>query len=229
MLKLIRLEWKKNNVRKYILYTAIMTVVLLLLIMAAAGELDSDETIKMYGKSMINAAVDLFVHMSFIIFTGVMLAAFVVGAYENKTINLMFSYPIKRQKILGSKILAVWIFNFIALVCSKLLIYGVILLTKSYTHISTNSIRAGELDFYVEILISSAAMVSISFIALLVGLKMKSSKAAIVTSVIIVCFTQGNIGSYTLNDSLPFYGGLLILAAAAVWMAVCGVETKDVG
>lgn len=37
------------------------------------------------------------------------LSACIVNAYKNKTMNLMFLYPIKRQKILISQMLAVWI------------------------------------------------------------------------------------------------------------------------
>lgn len=65
--------------------------------------------------------------MSFLVFTSVMLSSFIVSAYQNKTMNLMFSYPIKRQKILVSQMLAVWIFNFITLILTKLLLYGCIL------------------------------------------------------------------------------------------------------
>ena len=57
--------------------------------------------------------------MAFLIFTGVMLSAYIVNAYKNKTMNLMFLYPIKRQKILISQMLAVWIFNFVALVADE--------------------------------------------------------------------------------------------------------------
>ena len=39
-----------------------------------------------------------------------MLSSFIVSAYKNKTMILRFSYPIKRQKILASQMLAVCIF-----------------------------------------------------------------------------------------------------------------------
>lgn len=84
-----------------------MTGVLLFFVMATAAEPDAAEMVDLFGKSMINATVELFTHMSYIVFTGVMLAGFIVSAYENRTINLMFSYPIRRQKILLSKIFAV--------------------------------------------------------------------------------------------------------------------------
>lgn len=229
VIKLIKLEWKKyNNGKGLITAALIMTAILALFIVGTAGELHSAETMEIYGKSMIDAAVDIFTHISYIIFTGVMLAIFLVGAYEKRTINLMFSYPIKRRKIMLSKVLAVWIFNYIALVISKLLLYAVLLTTKSFTHLSAADIPMGSLTFWLNLFLSSAAMVSIAFIALPIGLKFRSSKAAIVAAVIIACLTQGNIGSFTLADSVPFYGFLFVLAAASVVLTVYDVETKDV-
>ena len=150
-----------------------------------------------------------------------------MGAYEKKTMNLMFSYPIKRRKIILAKVSAVWIFNFLAMVGSKVVIYLVLILAKSSIGITAESIPAGELSFWLDMVLSSAAMVSISFIALPFGLKMKSSRAAIVASVIIVFLTQGNIGGATLVNNMTFYAMLFVAAAVSVYLSVCNVETKD--
>ena len=227
MMKLIRLEWKKNNILKYIRNAAVTTAVILVFMLMTARELETVETVETYGKGMLDSSVALFIHMSYIIFTGVMIAAYIVGAYEKKTMNLMFSYPIKRRKIILAKVSAVWIFNFVAMVSSKIGIYIVLVLSKSFIGISAESIPIGELSFWLDIVLSSAAMVSISFIALPIGLKMKSSKAAIVASVIIVCFTQGNIGGATLVNNIPFYAILLVAAGVSVYLSVCNVEIKD--
>lgn len=228
MLKLIRLEWKKNNIAKYVRNAFVMVIVLLLLILAVAGELEADETVLEQGNSMLKSGVELFTNMSFIVFTSTMLAAFIVNSYKNKTINLMFSYPISRKKILLSQMLSVWIFNFIALVLSKVLLYAVLVITKEYMLITARDIALGSGMFYIEIFINSAVMVSISFIALLIGLKMKSSKATIITGVIIVCLTQGNIGSYTLLGNIPFYALLLMISAVSVFLTLYKLETRDV-
>lgn len=223
MLKLIRLEWKKNNILKYVRNAAMTTAVLLLFLLMAAEELGAEETVQSYGKSMLDTSVGLFVHMSYMIFTGVMIAAFIVGAYEKKTINLMFSYPIRRSKILFAKIGAVWLFNFAAMVVSKAVICLVLIAAKS-----ASGIPIGEPSFWLDAVLSSAAMVSISFIAMPVGLKMKSSKAAIVAAVVIVCFTQGGIGSVTLANNMTFYALLFAAAVVSVWLSVWRVETRDV-
>ncbi len=114
MLKLIRLEWKKNHIGKYIRGAVIMAFVLGLFIFALAflgiandpdGTLDAAP-----GTDVVSAPIELFTSMAFLIYTSVMLASFIVSAYKDKTMNLMFSYPIKRQKILASQMAAVWIF-----------------------------------------------------------------------------------------------------------------------
>lgn len=227
MMKLIRLEWKKNNVLKYIRNAVITTVVLAILIVPMAGELEASGTVQLYGNSMLCTTTELFVHMAYIIFTGVMLAAFLVGAYEKKTMNLMFLYPIKRKKILLSKMAAVWIFNLIAMIVSKVLIYLALIWTRSFTGISASEIQFGRLSFWLEILLGSAAMVSISYISLLIGLKMRSSKATIVSSVVIVCLTQGNIGSATLANNIPFFVILFAASIVSVYLSIYNVETKD--
>lgn len=228
MFKLIRLEWKKNRIGKYIRNALILTGVLFLMLLSVAGELESDQVKYAYGGDMLKVGVEMFTNLSFIIFSSVMLAAFIVGAYKDKTINLMFSYPISRKMILGSQMAAVWIFNFTALVVSKLAIYAALVAVKRFTYISAESIALESGAFYAQILVDSAVMISISFVALPVGMLMKSSKAAIIAGVVIVCLTQGNIGSYTLLGNIPFYTVLMIISSVSVFLALYRVETRDV-
>lgn len=224
MIELLELEWKKNNTGKYIRNALIMTAILLLFVSAMAGDLAADTSMEAIGRSAIHASVDVFVNMCYIIFTGVMLSGFIIGAYEKRTIHLMFSYPISRSRILMSKILAVWIFNFAAMVVSKIAAYGILLLLK----VPASTIRFDSVSFWLNLLIGSAAMISVSFIALFIGLKMKSSKAAIIASVLLVCLTQGNIGAYTLKDNAGFYMVLLALSLMSVLLTLYNAETKDV-
>ena len=174
MLKLIRLEWKKNNIRKYTRGAVIIAVLLGLFVFALAfwgiandpdGTLDAAP-----GTDVISAPIELFTSMAFLIHTSVMLASFIVSAYKNKTMNLMFSYPIKRQKILASQMIAVWSFNFAALTLTKLAVYLCVFLGTRYMQSSfAIDFNIGSLAFYVQLVLKSAVIVSMSFIALFVG------------------------------------------------------------
>ena len=101
--------------------------------------------------------------MAFLIFTSVMLASFIVSAYKNKIMNLMFTYPVKRQKILASQMMAV-----------------------------------------------------------------KSSKAAIITSFLLIFLTQANVGDFTMADNAVFPLVLTAVSFGFAVLSICNVENKDV-
>lgn len=232
MIKLIKLEWKKNNIRKYIRNAFILAVLLCFFVFANAflgiatdpdGTLDAAE-----GKNIISATIELFTSISFLVFTSVMLASFIVSAYKNKTMNLMFSYPIKRQKILVSQMMAVWIFNFIALVVTKLMIYTCVDVgAKSMQSAFVIDFDMGSLSFYLQLLAKSVVIVTMSFIALFVGMAMKSSKATIITSFLLIFFTQANIGDFSFAGSTVFPGILTVGSFVFAGLSIWNVERKD--
>lgn len=233
MLKLIKLEWKKNNIGKYIRNAVILAIILCTFLFALAylgiaNDPDTGVPDTALGNEMISSSIELFTGMSFLVFTGVMLASFIVTAYKNKTMNLMFSYPIRRQKILVSQMLAVWIFNLIALILTKLLVYGCVLVgslfMKSAFLLDFNMASA---SFYVQLILKSIVMVSMSFIALFIGLAMKSSKATIISSFLLIFLTQANIGDFTLKDNLVFPVILTGISVVFAVLSVCHAETKD--
>lgn len=233
MLKLIKLEWKKNNIGKYIRNAVILAIILCTFLFALAylgiaNDPDTGVPDAALGNEMISSSIELFTGMSFLVFTGVMLASFIVTAYKNKTMNLMFSYPIRRQKILVSQMLAVWIFNFITLILTKLLVYGCVLIgslfMKSAFLLDFNMASA---SFYVQLILKSIVIVSMSFIALFIGLAMKSSKATIISSFLLIFLTQAHIGDFTLKDNLAFPVILTGISVVFAVLSVCHAETKD--
>lgn len=167
MRKLMKLEWKKNNIGKYIRIAVILTALLCLFTFALAflgiaddpdGTLDAAP-----GMDTISSPIELFTGMAFLIFASVMLASFIVSAYKNKTMNLMFTYPVKRQKILVSQMMAV-----------------------------------------------------------------KSSKAAIITSFLLIFLTQANVGDFTMADNAVFPLVLTAVSFGFAVLSICNVENKDV-
>ena len=233
MLKLIRLEWKKNNIGKYIRNVILLAVVLCLFVYALAylgiaNDPDTGVPDAAPGNNGISSSIELLTSMSFLVFTSVMLASFIVSAYKEKTMDLMFSYPVKRQKILISQMASVWIFNFVSLVITKLLLYGCVMF-GSYTMESSFLIDfdMGSLNFYLQLLAKSVVIVTMSFIALFIGLALKSSKAAAVSSFLLIFLTQANVGDFTMADNAVFPLVLTFLSLFFAFLSVRGAERKD--
>lgn len=233
MLKLIKLEWKKNNIGKYIRNVVIIAIILCLFIFALcylgiANDPDTGVPDAAPGNSMISAPIEMFTSITFLVFTSVMLSTFIVSSYNNKTMNLMFSYPIKRQKILISQMLAVWIFNFIALVVTKFLIYGCVLLGSQFMVSSFPlDFHMTSLGFYVQLIIKSIVTVTMGFIALFIGMAMKSSKATIISSFLLILLTQANVGDLTLANNAVVPLILTMVSLLFAFLSIRQAETKD--
>lgn len=81
--------------------------------------------------------------------------------------------------------------------------------------------------FYLQMVVNSAVTVSVTLVALFVGMMMKSTKATIVDSFVLVFLTQGNIGTFTLRDNVVFLTILMLVSIAFAFLSVYKVETKD--
>ena len=85
----------------------------------------------------------------------------------------------------------------------------------------------GSLSFYVQLLLKSVVIVSMSFIALFVGMMMKSSKAAIITSFVLIFLTQANIGDFSLAGNRVFPIILTVASFTFAALSIRNAETKD--
>jgi len=56
---------------------------------------------------------------------------------------------------------------------------------------------------------------------------MKSSKAVIVTSFLLIFLTQANVGDFTLADNAVFPVILTLISLLFAFLSVCGAEKKD--
>lgn len=233
MLKLIGLEWKKHDIKKYIRNAVIIAVAIAGFLFAfaflgIARDPDTGVPDVALGNNSMVIPIEMFTSVAFLIFTSVMLSAFIVSAYQNKTMNLMFSYPIKRQKILLSQMLSVWIFCFIALVMTKLFIYGCIMAGSQFMKSDFPiDFDMSVVSFYVQLILKSVVTVSVSFIALFVGLAMKSSKATIVTSFLLIFLLQGSIGDFSLSNNIVFPIILIAISIFCVCLSIRNVEKND--
>lgn len=233
MLKLIKLEWKKNRIGRHVRNVLILTACLGLFVFAMAylGIANDPETgvpDMAPGMEGISTTIELFTSISFLIYNCVMLASFIISAYKNKTMSLMFSYPVKRQKILISQMLAVWIFNFAALICAKLFIYGCVLIGGSFrTSAFALDFDMTAVSFYVQILLKSAVTVSMGFIALFIGQALKSTTAVLITAFLLIFLTQANIGDFTLAHNRVFPIILTLVSLLFAVLSVRHVEERD--
>ena len=233
--KLIKLEWEKYEIRKYIRNAAILIVLLVIFnyamtFLGIANDPDTGVPDMAISNMGVSTNVELLTDITFLIFAAAMHATFIIGAYKNKTMNLMFLYPLNRKKIMAAKMLAVCIFCFAGIVIAKLACYGVSNLgfmmgQKASFPMDYNMLSV---SFYIQLLIRSAATISISLLALLIGMIAKSSKVTVISSFLLIILMQGNVGGATLKDNLAVPIVLMAISVLAAILIVQRVEKKDV-
>ena len=127
MFDLIKLEFKKYKLQRYIL-AAIICIVAIMASMTSDFVKDSNRAIDTGNTMLRNLRMSIMiVTITFIIFSAVLTAKIMISEYKNKTILVMFTYPISRRKIIISKMLIVVGFTMISiligdLVCSSYMI-----------------------------------------------------------------------------------------------------------
>lgn len=233
--KLIKLEWEKYEIGKYIRNAAILIVLLVIFnyamtFLGIANDPDTGVPDMAISNMGVSTNVELLTDITFLIFAAAMHATFIIDAYKNKTMNLMFLYPLNRKKIMAAKMLAVCIFCFAGIVIAKLACYGVSNLgfmmgQKASFPMDYNMLSV---SFYIQLLIRSAATISISLLALLIGMIAKSSKVTVISSFLLIILMQGNVGGATLKDNLAVPIVLMAISVLAAILIVQRVEKKDV-
>ncbi len=84
-----------------------------------------------------------------------------------------------------------------------------------------------ENDYQLMETLKSVVIVSMGFIALFVGLAKKSSKAAVVTSFLLIFLTQANVGDFTMANNAVFPVLLTFVSFGFAVLSVCQAENKD--
>lgn len=234
MLKLIKLEYIKNNIFKYIRNAIVMSVIIMLFLfsfvyLGIANDADTGVPDAVTGATGVTVNVELITGISYMIFATVMHSSFIISAYKNRTMNLMFLYPINRKLIVISQMISVFIFNIFGLIVTKLLVYIMILFgSKFLTPDFEIDFNLLSMNFYVILFLKSIMTISVSLIALFIGLFFKSSKAAIVSSFLLIILMQGNIGGATFANNVFLPIILTIFSGVFAYLSIKNIEIKDI-
>ena len=231
MWKLIRLEWKKYHMKKYIIKQAVIIVALGLLLFAMCynvpiDELGTSESVPELENMAVQ--IDLLTNLLFLVFTSSMLSSFIIKAYNNKTQSLMFCYPISRKKIILSQMMAVWIFCAAALLLGKLFICLLLALSSGVGTGLPLGYDVLSANFYLQIILKTVLTVTLAFIPLYIGKLMKSSRAVIITSFLLFSVMNGNIGDLTLRTNIILPVFLFVISLICGFLTVHNVEKEDV-
>ncbi|QIW20993.1 ABC transporter permease [Bacillus thuringiensis] len=196
MFKLMKLEWKKHKLSSYFKGVAIGIIAIFAAVslMAWGSKVEDDLMFSSYMEYM--SLANIFIRITFIIFASVILSRLVIDEYKNKTIQLLFMYPLQRKMLMRAKLAIVFSFCFVSTIIATFIISLLIFCMNPIIGILETPVTMGEIIATVPATFISAFMISgISLIPLFFGMRKKSTPTTITSAVIIGMLISGNVGA----------------------------------
>lgn len=227
MLKLIRLELRKSQF-KFLKSVLIADLAILgfmsLIVFTSMNEGDFSTFADIF------EGVFILVKAIFIIFASVLLSKLVIDEYKNNTITVLFMYPVPRKMLMAAKLIIVFLFTFISILLSDIIISGilagidyfvpdVIHGTLTQELITSNLLKAGTDALYAA---------GIGLIPLYFGMRRKSVPATIVSAVLIVMLISSGFGSFRMGNMIGFSLTLALAGVAIAYLSIRNIEHQDV-
>lgn len=223
MLKLIKLELRRNNIRTYLLASAVSCVILLGIIyfIASAAQLEDSTTSQLAFRSYENI-FRLIGIISLVIFStmsGIMYSKLVIGEYTGNRVALLFSYPVNRGKILVAKLLLVFGFTLVSMLICTSIPYIVFSITESFSPIVVQDVMTTGLviDALKTLVISVLALGGIGVVSLRIGFIHKSVTTTLISSILLSSiYGNAAINASGILSSVLISGVGLIVAVAVI-------------
>ncbi|PKJ57240.1 ABC transporter permease [Bacillus sp. SN10] len=228
MLHLMKLELKKFKFGWYVKRAIIANIVILALMIFVSiiaqvegdAEIRDPETILLMASTLVRA--------TFIVFGSVLIARLIIGEYKNKTILLMFSYPINRKKMMISKLAITAIVTFITVIVSNILVVGIFFGIDSYFSILPNSFTVDQLmQEGIKLVPLAIATAGMSLIPLYFGMRKRSVPTTIVSSLIVVSIAMNGNPAFPIATFLPLQLALAAIGFVIAYYGIKNIEKED--
>lgn len=229
MFKLMKLEIQKFEFGKY-MRNAFFTTMIILALVCLVGYVEKFEGIRVFTNHyMVIQIVETLIRAAFIIFASVLLLQIVINEFKNKTISVLFLYPINRKKIIAAKLLIIILFTFFWLIVSFLLVMSGFYLFNHFMQIIPQSLSISiVLDYFDMVLANAVAASLMSIIPLYFGMKKYSASTTILSSFFVALIVCQQVNGFTLNSIIFIPITLAVIGALVALIAIRSIEEKDV-
>lgn len=224
MKRLLRLELQRISLKPCVTGLFIANVIILLLCVFVSAFL------KLLGDFMIEAGLPqitlttvslaaMLVRAVLLVWQGVLIAKIIIEEFRNKTMGLLYTYPISRIKLIFAKLIVI---------SGLLLLFYVI--SSIFQHLAIFFISR-QLDYVsyspeniaIQIVVI-ASTILLGFVPLAVGMVNKSSIATVLASVILVAFFSNSQGGTAGLLSIPVIAILL----GMIGLVVLGITIRKI-
>ena len=132
MAHLIKLELKKFGITRNIIVTlaAILFSILFITVSLVDSMKDPEQTKDTFESTFL--VIGLLMSFIFIVYSSALTARLIIGEYNQRTITIMFSYPLNRRQLIASKLIIIMVYTAISITIGYICCSGYIILADKY-------------------------------------------------------------------------------------------------
>lgn len=201
MAHLIKLELKKFGIARNIIFmlTAILFSILFITISLWDSMTDPEQVKDTFESTYL--VISLLMSFIFLVYSSVLTAKLVIGEYNQRTIMIMFSYPLNRMKLIASKLTIIMVYTVISMTIGYVCCSSYIIFADRYFNMLAGTFQPSMLRTWIPMAITTVIVCMVlSLWPFIIGMIRKSVPATIVTSLFIIVFRQVIISKNTTNQ-----------------------------
>lgn len=230
MLHLIKLELKKGKMAGYLWGSLLAYGIiagLLLLIYLVEGPVKETPIFQDYAEML--GLIDTLVRATFMIYASAMLAQLIISEFRDKTMALLFTYPVSRKKLLLAKLSMVFVWTFANVVVANLLIGSLFLAINANLGYVQDTITSELLTSQaIYIVMQAIGAAGMSLLPLTVGMRNKSVVSTVVASVLIVMVVCSNNAGFSLSAIIAIPLTLSAIGVLLTFLSIRNIDRADV-
>ena len=191
MAHLIKLELKKFGTARNIIFTfaAILFSILFITVSLWDSMTDPEQTKDTFESTYL--VIGLLMSFIFLVYSSVLTARLVIGEYSQRTITIMFSYPLNRMKLIASKLIIIMVYTANSMAIGYICCSGYIVLVDRFFDMLEGTFQISMLQTWIPMAITTVVVCTVlSLWPFIIGMIRKSVPATIVTSLVVIVFRQ---------------------------------------
>ena len=229
----MKLEWNKHRLERYFIsyFISVMSIFGFAVLLALDTKNSIEGPMRSFNEFM--SLVTILTNITFIIFGSIILSRLIISEFRMKTIQVMFTYPINRKKLLFAKLILAFLFTAGCLLIATWLIQIATYLVQPSLELFEGSLTAQDLLATIPNTITNSFMMgAIALIPLFFGMRKKSTATTITSATIISFLINGTVstGSETFNlgENIMIPLVLALLGLGIAYLSFRKINETDV-
>ncbi|MFF5994538.1 ABC transporter permease [Lysinibacillus sp. KU-BSD001] len=233
MFNLIKLEWQKHYIGRYFIsfFFCVIGIYSCVVLLALDAKNDVDGAMSSFQEFM--SLVNILSNITFIIFGSVILSRLIISEFRTKTMQVLFTYPINRKKLLFAKLVLAYSFITVILFTNIWILQMITYFLQPSLQLFEGTVTVQDLLATLPETITNAFMMSaIALIPLFFGMRKKSTATTITSATIIGFLINGTVSdvdtTFNFTDTIIIPVLLALLGVSIAYLSFRNIDVKDV-